>query len=143
MKQTALRMVLLVILMVFGGPVYASTGVASEMENSRDMDGRTLQLLCASYLAASFSGKLPGDSTKPFMRCRQYMQGIVEASTFYERMMYTVSGNHVVCFPKKRISTTQAISVTNEYLKKHPEKLDSRGVVLVMEAFYEAYSCNK
>lgn len=107
------------------------------------MNGRTLQLLCAGYKESSPKEILSKDNAMSSTQCIQYMQGIVEASVFYERMMYTVSGNHVVCFPRKRISTGQAILVTNEYLRKHPEKLDSRGVVLVMAALYEAYPCNK
>ena len=107
------------------------------------MNGRTLQLLCASYKETSSNETLPKDSAMSSNRCVQYMQGIVEASVFYERMMYTVSGNHVVCFPRKRISTSEAILVTNKYLKKHPDKLDSRGVVLVMAALFDAYPCNK
>jgi hypothetical protein len=107
------------------------------------MDGKELQSLCSDYQEATLKGKLPKDSNLPFMRCAHYMQGVVEASVFYERMMYTVSGNHMFCFPKRTISTTQAILVTNEYIKRHPEKLDTRGVVLVMTAFLEAYSCSK
>ena len=107
------------------------------------MDGRMLQSLCSDYQQATLKGKLHEDSNLPFLRCFHYMQGVVESSVFYERMMHTVSGNHMFCFPKRTISTTQAILVTNEYIKRHPEKLDSRGVVLVMAAFLEAYSCNK
>ncbi len=120
--------------------VYASISFAGEMDH---MNGRTLQLLCASYKETSSNETLPKDSAMSSNRCVQYMQGIVEASVFYERMMYTVSGNHVVCFPRKRISTSEAILVTNKYLKKHPDKLDSRGVVLVMAALFDAYPCNK
>lgn len=118
----------------------ASVGVAGENDV---MDGRTLQSLCADYQQAKSAGTLPDDSVKPYMKCAHFIQGVVETSVFYERMMYTVSGNHIFCFPKKTLSTPQAILVANEYLKKHPEKLDSRGVVLVMAAFLETYPCKK
>jgi len=118
----------------------ARVGVAGENDV---MDGRTLQSLCADYQQANSAGILPDYSVKPYMKCAHFIQGVVEASVFYERMMYTVSGNHIFCFPKKTLSTPQAILVTNEYLKKHPEKIDFRGVILVMAAFLEAYPCNK
>lgn len=111
-------------------------------EDKMYMNGKTLKTLCSDYQQATLEGKISENSTRPFMRCLHYMQGITEASTFYERMMYTVSGNRLICFPRKKISTDQVILVTNEYLKTHPEKLDSQAVVLVMAALREAYPCN-
>ena len=121
--------------------LFAAASVSVAGENDV-MDGRTLQSLCADYQQANSAGTLPDDSVKPYMKCAHFIQGVVETSVFYERMMYTVSGNHIFCFPKKTLSTPQAILVTNEYLRKHPERLDSRGVVLIMAAFLEAYPCN-
>lgn len=118
----------------------ASTSFAEE---KMYMDGRTLKSLCSDYQEATLEGKLSKDSIQPFMRCLHYMQGIVEVSIFYERMMYTVSGNRLICFPRKTISTDQAILLTNQYLKTNPDKLDSRGIVLVMAALREAYPCNR
>lgn len=118
---------------------WTSTGFAEE---KMYMDGRTLKSLCADYQQATLEGKLSKDSIQPFMRCLHYMQGIVEVSIFYERMMFTVSGNRLICFPRKTISTDQAILLTNEYLRRHPDKLDSRGIVLVMAALREAYPCS-
>lgn len=126
---------LAIIMVVIAGTSFA--------EEKMYMDGRTLQSLCADYQQATLEGKLSKDSVQPFMRCLHYMQGIVEAGIFYERMMYTVSGNRLICFPRKNISTDQAILLTNEYFKRHPEKLDSRAVVLVMAALREAYPCNR
>jgi len=120
--------------------LYAVAGASVASEHDV-MDGRTLQSLCVDYQQANSTGVLSHDSVKPYMKCAHFIQGVVETSVFYERMMYTVSGNHIFCFPKKTLSTPQAISVTNDYLRKHPEKLDSRGVVLVMAAFLETYPC--
>lgn len=134
--MTTLRNITVVLLLFF----FPGMSFASDHDQ---MDGKTLKTLCSAYQKASLEGKLDKDSGLPYMRCEHYMQGIVEASIFYERMMNTITGNHIFCFPKRIISTTQAILVTNEYIKKHPEKLESNGVILVMEAFFEAYSCNK
>ena len=107
------------------------------------MDGRTLQAFCADYLDASLKGKLSDDNQAPFMRCAHYMQGIADAINFYERMSFTVSGDRLLCFPKRLITMEEAILVTHEYLKRHPEKLDSQAVVLIMAAFFEAYPCSR
>jgi hypothetical protein len=112
-------------------------------EDEMVMDGKTLKSLCAEYQETTLEGKVSKDSIQPFMRCLHYMQGVVNTSIFYERMMYTVSGNRLICFPRKTVSTDQAILLTNEYLRTHPEKLESQAVVLVMAALREAYPCNK
>lgn len=122
--------------------LFTGTNVSFADEKD-DMDGRTLQSLCSQYLEATLKGKISEDNTEPYMRCANYMQGVAETATFYERIMYTVSGNHVFCFPKRYISPTEVILVTNQYIKKNPDKIDSKGVVLVMAAFFEAYSCSK
>jgi len=116
-------------------------GIASA-EERMSMDGRTLKALCSEYEEATLEKKLSKDSTQPFMRCLHYVQGVVETTTFYERMMFTVSGNHLICIPRKAVSTGQVILLTNEYLKTHPDKLDSQGIVLIMAALREAYPCN-
>ena len=124
-------------------PAHASFSAKGSQTEKENMDGRMLQLLCGDYLGASVTENLLKENPKTFKKCEHYMQGLVEASVFYERMMYTVTRNHLFCFPNKEISARQAILVTNEYLKKYPEKLDSRGVILVMESFFDTYTCGK
>lgn len=112
-------------------------------EDKMYMDGRTLKALCSDYQKASLEEMISEESTKPFMRCFHYMAGIMDSAIFYERMMRTVSGSRLICFPRKKISTDQAILVTNEYLTAHPDKLESQAVVLIMAALRETYPCNK
>lgn len=133
MKYT-INLLIVLLLLVYAGISFS--------EEEIYIDGKTLKALCSSYQQATLEGKISENSIQPYMRCLHYMQGIVEVSMFYERMMYTVSGNRLICLPRKKISTDQAILLTIEYLKRHPEKLDSRGVVLVMAALREAYPCN-
>ena len=121
----------------------AYTGACFSGENNNHISGKELQSLCSGYQEPKIEGRLPKESVTSHIRCAHYMKGVVETSEFYERMMYTVSGNHIFCFPRKKISTNQAILLSNDYIKRHPEKLDSRGVILVMEAFLETYSCKK
>ena len=67
-------------MVIFWWLVHASVSVAVDPERQGEMDGKTLQSVCSDYLAASITQKLPKDSAKRYMRCAQYMQGIVEAS---------------------------------------------------------------
>lgn len=120
--------------------VYAGNAFSEE---NMYMDGRTLKNLCTEYGEAKLEQKLSVDSTQPFMRCLHYVQGVFETTIFYERMMYTISGNHLICIPRKAVTTDQVILLTNEYLKTHPEKLDSQGIVSIMAALRESYPCNR
>jgi hypothetical protein len=112
-------------------------------EDDKYMDGRTLKALCSDYQEASLAEKISEDSTKPYMRCYHYMDGIMDSAMFYERMMRTVSGSRLICMPRTKISTDRAILLTNSYLTAHQDKLDSQAIILIIAALREAYPCNK
>jgi hypothetical protein len=104
-------------------------------------DGNTLLEDCS--LVLNFKGLNEGDfNTNMYIKtasCAGFMQGITQTI----RLFRILNLKTLSCIPKNGIRNYQAARIVVNYLKKHPEKLHSDGVLLAHLAFMDAFPCQK
>lgn len=101
-------------------------------------DGNKLLKACSAGIKVINKDKgLPSTEYVDSAFCAGLIQGVTDTNRMYRK----AGKSPFFCMPGDVVNKGQAIRTVVNYLRAHPEKLESHETVLVIEALSEAFPC--
>jgi len=103
-------------------------------------DGRTLKHYCEVAILSEKAAFSSAHLLEDFNRCVSSVNTVFNTISNLERFVNLKQPNAFSCVPDK-IELIEKVKLVYTYIEEHPDKINRDSIILIMEAFAEAFPC--